>query len=256
MDSRHDLKLMTEEEKIEYYVERSHKMFTFLRGVCSDRLHPNLSNALGFAREMHRDQTRKSGEPYIIHPLALACDAVGMHMNEDVLLAMLILHDVPEDTGVQVMELPVDDETKMAVECMTLRSMSGETKLDSKKRYYDNLLKNRYATIGKGLDRRYNLSTMARTMPKNSIVRNCFETWFFLIPLLKDAKMKWPECSNQLHTIRTCITGYVDTLSVLVGIDLSYKNPPDDELMSRILAAKTDDDLSKIPEIFNTERRF
>lgn len=256
MDSRHDLELMTDEEKIEYYIEKTHKMFTFLRGVCSDRLHPNLSNALGFAREMHKDQTRKSGVPYIIHPLSLACDAVGMHIDEDVLLAMLVLHDVPEDTGVQVMELPVDDKTKMAVECMTRREMPGETKLDSKRRYYDNLLKNKCAAIGKGLDRRDNLSTMAKTMTKASIVRNCFETWFFLMPLLKDAKMRWPEYSNQLHTIRTCITGYVDTLSVLVGIDLSYKNPPSDELLSLILSAKTDDDLSKIPEIFNAKRRF
>ena len=254
MDSRHDLKLMDSKEKSEYYVERTHKMFTFLRGVCSDRLHPNLSNALGFAREMHKNQTRKSGEPYIIHPLSLACDAVGMHMNEDILLAMLVLHDVPEDVGVQVMELPVDDETKMAVECMTLRKMSGETKFDSKKRYYTNLLKNKYATIGKGLDRRNNLSTMAKTMSKASIVKNCFETWFFLIPLLKDAKLRWPEYSNQIHTIRTCITGYVNTLSVLVGIDLSYKNPPDDELMSLVLSLKTDEDLLKIPEIFNAKR--
>ena len=53
MDSRHDLQLMSSEEKIQFYTERSHKMFTFLRGVCSDGLHPNTRNALGYARDKH-----------------------------------------------------------------------------------------------------------------------------------------------------------------------------------------------------------
>ncbi len=251
-DSRHDFRRMTHEEKIAYYTERSNKMFTFLRGVCSDGKHPNTTRALGYARDKHKNSTRKSGEPYIIHPLSLACDAVGMNLNEDILLATLLLHDVSEDEGILVMDLPVDDETRRAVECMTLRKMSGETKLESKKRYYKNLATNRYSTLGKGFDRRHNLSTMATDMTKASIIKNCFETWFLLIPLLKDSKLKWPEYSNQIHTLRTDLTGYVNTLSVLAGIDLSYRIPPDDELMNRILSVKDDEDLKKIPEIFIT----
>ncbi len=256
MDSRHDLELMTEAEKIEYYTGKSDKKFTFLRGVCSDGLHPNLSKALGRARELHRGQTRKSGEPYIIHPLSLACDAVGMGMRDDPMLAAAVLHDIPEDIGTPIMELPIDDETRVVVEYLTLRKLSGESKLESKKRYYANLSKNKYATILKGLDRRNNLGSMAKAMSRASIVKNCFETWFFIIPLLKDAKLNWPEYSNQLHTIRTDLTALTDTLSVLVGIDLSYKNPPDDDLMGAILEAKNDEDLKKIPEIFNSEKRF
>ncbi len=256
MDSRHDIQLMTEAEKIEYYTGKSDKKFTFLRGVCSDNKHPNLAKALGCARELHKGQTRKSGEPYIIHPLSLACDAVGMHMRDDPLLAAAVLHDVLEDIGTPVMELPVDDETRVVVEYLTLRRLSGESKLESKKRYYNNLSKSKYATIIKGLDRRNNLGTMAKALSRASIVKNCFETWFFIIPLLKDAKLNWPEYSNQLHTIRTDLTALVDTLSVLVGIDLSYKNPPSDDLMRAILSANSDDDLKKIPEIFNAEKRF
>ena len=256
MDSRHDLELMTKEERVAYYTEKSNKMFTFLRGVCSDRRHPNLQAALGYAREMHKDQRRKSGEPYIIHPLSLACDAVGMNLNDDVLLAMLLLHDIPEDIGVNVMELPVDDETKSAVERMTFRQMSGETKYEAKKRYYHGLSLDKYSVIGKGFDRRNNLSTSAKTMSKASIVKNCFETWFLLMPMLKESKLVYPDYSNQMHTLRTCLTGYVDTLSVLVGIDLSYKNPPGDALMNKILGVKNDADLEAIPEIFNAEKRF
>ncbi len=250
MNSRHDLKRMTDEEKIAFFTEKAQKKFTFLRGVCSDGKHPNTSIALGFARDKHEGQTRDGGEPYVIHPLSLACDAVGMNLNDDVLLAMLLLHDVPEDVLVMIMDLPVSDEVRRAVECMTLRKIGDESKLDSKLRYYEHLATNKYATIGKGLDRRNNLSTIAHAKNKASIVKNCFETWFFLIPLLKDAKSKWPEYANQIHTIRTTLTGYVDALSALAEIDLSYSERPDDELMNRILSVKTDDDLCKIPEIF------
>ena len=251
-DTRHDLVRMTHEEKVAYYTERSNKMFTFLRGVCSDGKHPNTTHALGYARDRHKASTRKSGEPYIIHPLSLTCDAVGMNLNEDILLAMLLLHDVPEDEGTLVMDLPVDEETRRAVECMTIRKMSGETKLDTKRRYYENLSTNRYAILGKGFDRRHNLSTMAKDMANASIVKNCFETWFFLIPLLKDLKLRWPEYSNQVHTLRTDLTGYVNTLSAVVGIDPSYKRAPDDRLMNQILSVKVDEDLVSIPEIFIT----
>ncbi len=256
-DKRHDLQLMTQEEKIEYYTRRSARMFTFLRGVCSDGQHPNLQSALGYAREKHKEgKPRDSGEPYIIHPLSLTCTAVSMSLRDDRMLAMLMLHDVPEDLGISVMELPVDDETKYAVECMTIRALGDESKLETKKRYYQQLASNKYAMIGKGIDRENNLSTIANVKPRASIVKNCFETWFYLLPMLKEAKLMYPEFSNQIHILRTVLTGYVNILSVLVGIDLSYKNPPDDELMSKIFSAKIDEDLAEISEIFNAERRF
>lgn len=246
-----ELEFKTQEELIFECVEESKRMYTRLTGLCSDGRHPNLRAALNFAREKHKGQTRKSGEPYIIHPLTLACLAEAMGIYDDVLLAMLILHDVPEDTGVNVMDLPVDDKTKKAVECMTCRQMSSESKLESKKRYYQGLATNKYATIGKGLDRCNNLSTSALAMSRASIIKNCFETVVYLDPILKEAKYTYPEYSDQIYLIRESLKSLVNTLSVTVGLRrLSFKTLPDDELMARILSAKTEADFEKIPEIF------
>ena len=54
------------------------KMYTYLRGYASGLGMKDTLKALAFAREKHNGQFRKSGEPYIVHPLTMACNAVSM----------------------------------------------------------------------------------------------------------------------------------------------------------------------------------
>jgi GTP pyrophosphokinase len=79
--------------------------------------------AYEFAKDAHGSQTRKSGEPYVIHPLATAILLADLHLDCAAIQAAL-LHDVPEDThvtleqvrstfGPEVAEL-VDGVTKLS----------------------------------------------------------------------------------------------------------------------------------------------
>ncbi|TVP89183.1 MAG: guanosine-3',5'-bis(diphosphate) 3'-diphosphatase [Pseudomonadaceae bacterium] len=52
-----------------------------------------------YAEQAHDGQTRRSGEPYVTHPLAVANILAGMHMDYQSLMAAM-LHDVIEDTGI------------------------------------------------------------------------------------------------------------------------------------------------------------
>ena len=58
-----------------------------------------VKRAYYFAEQAHDGQTRRSGEPYVTHPLAVAGILADMHMDDQSLMAAM-LHDVIEDTGV------------------------------------------------------------------------------------------------------------------------------------------------------------
>ena len=78
----------------------------------ADRLHTYLDHdkialvarAYECAKSAHEGQYRRSGEPYIIHPLAVANILADLHMDHQTLMAAL-LHDVIEDTPVSKEEL-------------------------------------------------------------------------------------------------------------------------------------------------------
>ena len=83
-----------------------------------------------FAQKAHDGQKRKSGEPYIVHPLSVAKILVEMGMDTDTVAAAL-LHDVVEDTEVELRELKsefgndvailVDGVTKLGLLPLTTR---------------------------------------------------------------------------------------------------------------------------------------
>ena len=56
-----------------------------------------IEKAYKVAAEAHKDQKRKSGEPYIIHPLCVAIILADLEMDKETIAAGL-LHDVVEDT--------------------------------------------------------------------------------------------------------------------------------------------------------------
>ncbi len=63
-----------------------------------------IGQAYEYAEQCHSGQLRKSGEPYIAHPLQIALFLADLHLDSDTIIAAL-LHDVVEDCGVSVEEV-------------------------------------------------------------------------------------------------------------------------------------------------------
>lgn len=82
-----------------------------------------IREAYEFAEQAHSGQVRKSGEPYILHPLAVAEILVNMQMDTTSIIAAL-LHDVVEDTTVSLETV----EEKFGKTCAML--VDGLTKLE------------------------------------------------------------------------------------------------------------------------------
>ena len=76
--------------------------------------------AYAFARHAHKGQFRKSGEPYIIHPVAVACILAEMHADKDTIAAGL-LHDVVEDCDIdkELLASEFNDTVAMLVDGVT-----------------------------------------------------------------------------------------------------------------------------------------
>ena len=73
--------------------------------------------------EAHRGQSRRSGEPYIQHPLAVARIVADLGLD-DVTVAAALLHDAVEDTGITLEEIEQDFGSDVTT------IVDGVTKLD------------------------------------------------------------------------------------------------------------------------------
>ena len=84
----------------EHYDSMRRTVCKHLPGTDMDRI----DKAVAYASEKHKDQKRKDGSPYIIHPLAVAQIVAEMGLDLEAVLAAL-LHDCIEDTDASFDEI-------------------------------------------------------------------------------------------------------------------------------------------------------
>ena len=153
------------------------QLLTKARALYSENDMFELEHAVEFAHAAHKGQKRKSGEPYISHPIAVASTLMDWDMDIDTVMAG-ILHDTVEDTSAELPNLEnlfgrdvaflVDGVTKVS------QARAGMRNLDSYlPQTKDNLSKLLIAVgqdvrviIIKLADRLHNLSTL-QYMPRD-----------------------------------------------------------------------------------------
>lgn len=148
-----------------------------------------IRKAFETAVDAHKDQRRKSGEPYILHPIAVAqivADQIGLGATS---IAAALLHDVVEDTA-----LTLDDITLMFGETVA-KIVDGLTKIsklskDKRVSVQAENFKKMLLTMNddvrviliKIADRLHNMRTL-EAMPEEKQVRIASETLYIYAPL-------------------------------------------------------------------------
>ena len=148
-----------------------------------DRVH----RAYALAEEAHRPQRRKSGEPYILHPIAVAmivANEIGLGANP---ICAALLHDVVEDTDHTLRELrdAFGDDVATLVDTVTKRKADKyETSLqvDNYKQMLQSIHYDIRALLLKLADRLHNMRTLKSMLPHKQL-KIASETDYFYAPL-------------------------------------------------------------------------
>ena len=164
-------------------------MKTYVKTTARNFKLKNTLAAVDFAVIAHEGQKRKKSKvPYIYHPLNLACHALSMNIIEDEIIAACLLHDVIEDCGVKLEELPVNSETKELVDLLTCEKTTPENRQEILESYYKKICKNPKASLIKCMDRCNNLTTMSWGLSRERIYRMISETEEYFPALIKTIK--------------------------------------------------------------------
>lgn len=148
----------------------------------------NLRLAFEMALEAHKEMRRKSGEPYIYHPIAVA-RIVSEEMGLDVKSVICaLLHDTVEDTELTVedIEIAFDKETGKIVEGLTkiaeIFDKQGSLQAENFRKLILTLVDDLRVILIKIADRLHNMRTLD-SMPSEKQMKIASETLFLYAPL-------------------------------------------------------------------------
>lgn len=175
---------MTNDEQIE---KAAQEVFDIMRPKVTPEQLSLIQNAYTLAREAHKGQMRKGGDPYIVHPIAVAkIVAQELELGANAVCAAF-LHDVVEDTPYTIEDIRnlFGDDITFLVDVVTKRKKANyaySLQVDNFKQMLDSVDYDIRALMIKLADRLNNMRTL-ESMPASKQMKIAGETDFFYAPL-------------------------------------------------------------------------
>ena len=191
-------------------------MKTYVKTTASALGMHDTYRAVDFAVAAHEGQKRKKSEiPYIYHPLNMACHALSMGIRDDEIISAIMLHEVVEDCGKTIDELPVGEEAKELVRLMTKDKSRGSHDPETLDKYYAELASNPKAALIKCIDRCNNITTMSWGLSRDGIYRYIEETEKYYPGLIRIVK-ETPEYTSASWLLKYHIESMLDIYKRLI----------------------------------------
>lgn len=163
------------------------RVFDAMSGRTSPEDMVRLRKAFEFAKEAHSTQKRKTGEPYILHPIAvanIAADEINLDVNS---VIAAFLHDVVEDTPHTIDEIEqlFGEDVAFLVKVVTKQKKEKyemSKQLDNFKQMLNSVQYDIRALLVKLSDRLHNMRTLS-SMSTAKQMKIAGETDYFYAPL-------------------------------------------------------------------------
>lgn len=167
--------------------ERAAEVFDAMESRTSPADMQRLRDAFEFARKAHEPQKRRSGEPYILHPVAVArITAIELRLDVNIVIAAF-LHDVVEDTPFTLRDIRerFGDDVASLVKSVTKphkKFYEMSKQLDNFKQMLNAMQGDIRGILVKLADRLHNMRTLA-SMRADKQMKIAGETDYFYAPL-------------------------------------------------------------------------
>ncbi len=169
-----------------------------------------IDKAFAVAKECHGEQRRRSGEPYIIHPIAVADILVDLGMDWQSIVAAL-LHDVVEDTEYTIEQLKsefgedvavlVDGVTKLGQVQLNSRDSKEQAQAENVRKMLLAMSKDIRVIIVKLADRLHNMRTLEYVAPQKQRDK-ALETLEIFAPISHRLGIRWVKEELEDRAIR------------------------------------------------------
>lgn len=167
--------------------ERAQRVIDVMTPRTADADILRLRDAFELAREAHAPQVRKTGEPYILHPIAVASIAAEeLHLDVNSVIAAF-LHDVVEDTDHPLEEIQsrFGDDVAFLVNVLTKKEKKNydmSKQVDNFKQMLNAMQRDIRPIMIKLADRLHNMRTLSSMRPDKQM-KIAGETDYFYAPL-------------------------------------------------------------------------
>lgn len=167
--------------------DRAEHVFDIMRPRVSDFQLQKIQEAFELAREAHASQKRKTGEPYILHPIAVATIAAEELMLGAEPVIAAFLHDVVEDTDYTIEDIRerFGDDVAFLVRVVTKQKKTHyqySKQVDNYRQMLESLEYDVRALLVKLADRLHNMRTLSSMRPDKQM-KIAGETDYFYAPL-------------------------------------------------------------------------